>query len=218
MLSQSIISNSSQILQRLQSTSDWIHAYTRKHISLRLPMSWSGETGCWKREWQEEEEGKRGMKDSTIWLITFVILPGRQQTYRLNTETDTQAHAYFNKYPHMDMWKIFQHVQQSLCKEPEGIKWQTNSLSSIQSIQWIMACACVFSLCMCLHGKQPKDFRVGFHHTNGDKAVQLPLSFLSTQCSRSVDGKSPEKALCLHPVLMLQLDHTDTCNSLKQRE
>ncbi len=41
-----------------------------------------------------EADDERGMEDTEIWLISFVILPDRKQTYRLKTETDTQAHAY----------------------------------------------------------------------------------------------------------------------------
>lgn len=45
------------------------------------------------------------------------------------------------------------------------------------------------------HEKQSEDLRVGFLHTDG---AQSSLSLLSTQCSGSVDGKSPGTALGLH--------------------
>lgn len=41
------------------------------------------------REHLEEKSNKR-------WSL---ILPGKKQTYRLKTEMDTEAHAYFNTYP-----------------------------------------------------------------------------------------------------------------------
>lgn len=70
------------------------------------------------------------------------------------------------------------------------------------------------------HGKQSEDFRVGFLHTSG---AQSSLSLLSTQCSGSVDGKSPGTALGLHTPchsggtyatvrpLQTSLSHTHIC-------
>lgn len=34
-------------------------------------------------------EEERGMEDTEIWLISFVILPDRKQTYGLKRETHT---------------------------------------------------------------------------------------------------------------------------------
>lgn len=90
------------------------------------------------------------MEDTEIWLISFVILPDRKQTYRLKTETDTRGHAYLKKIPSYGQVKISQHEQQSLLIEPEGIQQIISAV--IRSILRIMACVyvCVSSVCVCL--------------------------------------------------------------------
>lgn len=153
------------------------------------------------------------MNQSKIWLIIFVILPGRQQTYRLKTVTDTQVHEYFNKYTLTWTCGKYSSMLNNTCvKNLKAINGKqilsTHSLSSEIPL-----------VCVCEREKEWKDFRVGFLHTNGDKAVQLSVSLLSTQHNRSMDGKScvytqPQWVL----VHVLILDHTDTFKSIKQRE
>ena len=106
------------------------------------------------RKRQEEEEGEQRMKEE--WRTprsgssAFVILPDRkQETYRLKTETDTQAHAYLQKYPRMDKREIFQHVPQSLLKEPGGRQIISAVIRPIWRIMTCV-CVCVSAACLCV--------------------------------------------------------------------
>lgn len=52
---------------------------------------------------EKEREDERGMEDTEVWPVSFVSLPDRKQTYRLKTETDTQARTHPKKHPRLDV-------------------------------------------------------------------------------------------------------------------
>lgn len=64
------------------------HKYICKHIISGAPLVFEKVRQDFEEEKQQEEEevkaeDERGMEDTEMWLISFVILPDRKQTYRL---------------------------------------------------------------------------------------------------------------------------------------